>query len=73
MLKQNPWAGLVSSLAAVAVLGVVPAGPTFAQTDDEEMEIEEIVTTGSRIRRDDFSSSSPISVIGGQAILEQGV
>lgn len=73
MLKQNPWAGLVSSLAAVAVLGVVPTGPTYAQAEEEEMEIEEIVTTGSRIRRDDFSSSSPISVIGGQAILEQGV
>jgi outer membrane receptor protein involved in Fe transport len=46
---------------------------TFAQEDDEDVVLEEIVTTGSRIRRDEFSSSSPLSVIGGQAILEQGV
>jgi len=72
MLSKNLWAGAVSSLAALAVLSVVPTGVTFAQEDDE-MEIEEIITTGSRIRRDDFSSSSPISVIGGQSILEQGV
>jgi outer membrane receptor protein involved in Fe transport len=46
---------------------------TFAQEDDEDVVLEEIVTTGSRIRRDTFNSSSPITVVGGQTILEQGV
>ncbi len=63
-----------SSVAAVFAISAMPSGPAFAQTDDEADEpIEEIVTTGSRIRRDDFSSMSPLTVIGGQAILEQGV
>jgi len=64
------------ALAAVSMLLIVPSGAVYAQQDDEEVEelaIEEIVTTGSRIRRDDYSSISPMSVIGGLAILEQGV
>jgi len=65
------------ALAAIAGLSVLPFAPgavTFAQEDDEEdVVLEEIVTTGSRIRRDNFNSASPISVIGGQTILEQGV
>jgi outer membrane receptor protein involved in Fe transport len=58
------------------MLTIVPSGAVYAQEDDEaaeDMAIEEIVTTGSRIRRDEYSAMSPISVIGGQAILEQGV
>ena len=34
--------------------------------------MEEIVVTGSRIRRDDFSSASPITVITGTSVLESG-
>jgi iron complex outermembrane receptor protein len=63
-----------ASIAAALALANVPSAPVFAQSDDEADEpIEEIITTGSRIRRDDFSSSSPVTVIGGQSILEQGV
>ena len=62
------------ALATISVLSVAPGASIYAQQDDEVDEIlEEIVTTGSRIRRDVFSSGSPISVIDGQAILEQGV
>jgi iron complex outermembrane receptor protein len=63
----------LAALAGLSVLPFAPGAMTFAQEDDEDVVLEEIVTTGSRIRRDDFSSSSPLSVIGGQAILEQGV
>jgi outer membrane receptor protein involved in Fe transport len=58
------------------VLLVVPGVATYAQDDEDEadeMVIEEIITTGSRIRRDQYSSASPISIIGGVSILEQGV
>ncbi len=63
----------LAALAGLSVLPFAPGAVTFAQEDDEDAVLEEIVTTGSRIRRDDFSSSSPLSVIGGQTILEQGV
>ena len=67
---------VLASLAALSAMSFAPGVTTYAQevdVDIDEMEIEEIVTTGSRIRRDDFSSSTPITVISGQAILDQGV
>ena len=76
---SNRTARVLGAFAAVSVLSVAPGVATYAQEvagqldDPDEIAIEEIITTGSRIRRDDFSSSSPISVIGGQSILEQGV
>lgn len=71
---SNRTARTFGALAAVSVLSVAPGLPTFAQQDDEEdVVLEEIVTTGSRIRRDDFNSATPISVIGGQAIVEAGM
>ena len=72
---SNRAARAFGALAAVSMLSIVPSGAVYAQQDDEaeDMAIEEIVTTGSRIRRDEYNSISPITVIGGQAILEQGV
>jgi outer membrane receptor protein involved in Fe transport len=46
---------------------------TFAQEDDEDVVLEEIVTTGSRIRRDEFNSTSPLSVLGGELAVESGI
>ena len=64
--------------AAAAVLAVSAGGVSVAQaqevTDDEATQtVEEIVVTGSRIRRDDFTSSTPMTVLSGQAILDQGL
>ncbi len=76
MIRSKLKAAGFGSLAAVFALSAMPAGTAIAQTetgDNLEEPIEEIITTGSRIRRDDFSSISPLTVIGGQAILEQGV
>lgn len=39
----------------------------------EAQPIEEIVVTGTRIRRDDFTSPSPITVISGDAIRDSGM
>ena len=44
---------------------------TTAQAQDET--IEEIITTGSRIARDEFSSSSPIAVVEGEDVTLSGV
>ena len=74
MIRSKIKGAGFGSVAALFVLSATPVGPVYAQeaaADDEP--IEEIITTGSRIRRDDFSSSSPLTVVGGQSILEQGV
>ena len=65
-------------LATTFIAGIAMAAPSMAlaqqpaQDDEDEVEeVEEVVVTGSRIRRDEFSSSAPIQVItGDQAVLE---
>jgi iron complex outermembrane receptor protein len=61
---------LLTSAASASLL----AAPTFAQaqTADEGVDVGEIVVTGSRIRRDTFSSPQPLSVVSAEAIREQG-
>lgn len=64
-------------LVAISAMLAAPGGAVIAQeaADEEEYDdqvLEEIVTTGSRIRRDEFTSSTPITVISGQDILDQG-
>lgn len=60
-------------LASVASVGLF-AIPTFAQaqTGAESVDVGEIVVTGSRIRRDTFSSPQPLSVVNAEAIRESG-
>jgi iron complex outermembrane receptor protein len=55
---------LLGSVAASATVS-----PTYAQ---EQQTIEEIMVTGSRIAREDFTAESPISVVGSKEILESG-
>lgn len=64
MYRTKPLARAVSLAIAASTLGVSPQA--FAQTasdEDSSEPIEEIVTTGSRIRKDGFSSSSPLDVV----------
>ena len=70
---------LVSALFVCMVL----AHPVLAQETDEEDEngepvteeemVDEIVVTGSRIRRDEFSSAAPVQIIDGQVSRELGL
>jgi iron complex outermembrane receptor protein len=62
------WRSLrVFGTATVAVLSlaIFPVSTVSAQEDDAsaDEEVEEIVVTGSRIRRNEFTSASPIQVI----------
>jgi iron complex outermembrane receptor protein len=65
-------------LATTFIAGFAMAAPSLAmaqqpaaQPTEEEDEVEAVVITGSRIRRDEFSSSAPVQVITGeQATLE---
>lgn len=49
--------------------------PALAQDDEEEdrATVEEIVVTGSKLRRDEFTSISPVQVIGGQEAVRIGL
>mgnify|MGYP001825747385 FL=1 len=63
-----------SVLAGVCTLAFTPQA--FAQEEDEdteEAEIEEIITTGSRIVRDTVSSISPLQVIDGETSRDLGL
>ncbi len=61
---------LLGSVASAACLTI----PTFANAAEAGagVDVSEIVVTGSRIRRDTFSSPQPISVISAEAIRESG-
>ncbi|WP_299948399.1 TonB-dependent receptor [uncultured Microbulbifer sp.] len=71
-MKKN-----ILSVAVKGVLGftvsavIVPAASVFAQEDAEL--VEEIVVTGSRISRDDFSSSSPVSTYNTEELDKAGL
>lgn len=63
---------LIFLLAAMALPVTTIHAADTSDPDAGEVEMEEIVVTGSRVKRSDFSSASPITVIDGQAILESG-
>lgn len=72
LFKRNYLLG-TTVLAGVLTM----AAPSFAQeanpSDDESAtEIGEIVVTGSRIRRPDLASSSPLTVVSSELIDEKG-
>ena len=58
-------ANSVAALAAIGLLIAVGSTPALAQ---ENAALEEIVVTGSHIRKDTFTSSSPISVVDSSSI-----
>lgn len=49
------------------------AVPALAQDEEDTAAVEEIVVTGSKLRRDEFSSISPVQVIGGQEAVRIGL
>ncbi|MEX0942602.1 MAG: TonB-dependent receptor [Pseudomonadales bacterium] len=69
MFRKNRTAKSVGTLAAAAMILALPSAPAVAA--DESM-MEEVVVTGSRIRRDDSSSISPISILSQQELNASG-
>jgi len=57
------------AVAVAVALGIPPVTPASAQDDDA---IEEIVVTGSRLTRRDFTSPSPIATIDRGTLLNSG-
>ncbi len=65
---------LRSALLASAASASLIAAPTVvhAQAATDAVDVGEIVVTGSRIRRDTFSSPQPLSVVSSESIRESG-
>ena len=60
----------------IAVLSLAANVGVAAESDassSAEAEIEEVIVTGSRIRRDEFSSASPIQVLDGAGSRDVGL
>ncbi|MEM7099837.1 MAG: TonB-dependent receptor [Pseudomonadota bacterium] len=72
-VDQPFWVRSLAILLALAMISLAIPQVVFAADEEEEDEaIEEVVVTGSRIKRSDFTSASPITVISGQSIVESG-
>lgn len=68
-MKTMLRTALLGSVATATCLAI----PTFASAAEAAgVDVSEIVVTGSRIRRDTFSSPQPISVISAEAIRDSG-
>lgn len=70
-LTHSTAAMLIATLGFAAGNGVYAQDADAAIDDDDE--IEEVIVTGSRIRRNEFTSASPIQVISGQTSREIGL
>ena len=72
MFRKSPVATAVGIALAASTFGISPQ--VLAQEFEEDDEtIEEIITTGSRISRDAFSSSAPIDVVLTQTARLRGI
>ena len=66
MYKRNPLATAISIAIAAGSLGVSPQVLAQDQAEGEaevDQTIENIMVTGSRIKRDGFSTSAPMDVV----------
>ncbi|MDB5452578.1 MAG: hypothetical protein JWO33_1156, partial [Caulobacteraceae bacterium] len=72
---MNKYALLGTSAIVCAVLlgSVTPAAAQTAATPGSAVEVGELVITGSRIRRTEFNSPSPVSVITAESASLQGI
>jgi iron complex outermembrane receptor protein len=70
-MKTIPLAQRLRGALCIGVGLALTAPVVDAQEEDEPL--EEIITTGSRIARNEFSSSSPITVVSGDEVLTSGV
>ena len=62
--ENTRWAPAFTPLTAAVMAALYPAASALAQDEQEEgADVEEIVVTGSRIRRDTFSSAAPMDSV----------
>ncbi|MEX2494558.1 MAG: TonB-dependent receptor [Woeseia sp.] len=74
--KRRKSAPMLRPLAAAVLTALYPAGSSMAQEAGdgaEEARIEEVVVTGSRIRKDTFSSAAPMDVVLTESAAVRGI
>jgi iron complex outermembrane receptor protein len=59
-------------LASSLLCGAILAGPAVAYAQADSATVEEVVVTGSRIKRDTFSSPTPIATVSNETITQSG-
>ena len=59
-------------LSAMGVAGISPVYAQDADTDDENFEVEEVVVTGSRIKRTGFDTANPATVVSSEFLELRG-
>lgn len=66
---------ILTPLAAAVLTALYPAGPVLAQAEgaSSDQPVEEVIVTGSRIRRDTFSSAAPMEVVLTEAASAKGI
>ena len=66
MFQRNKIAIAVASAVGIGAVGI--SVPAFAQDQDQDDQsaLEEVIVTGSRIKRADLSSVTPVSVVTGE-------
>ncbi len=65
--------GISAGVLAVSVVPNVFAQGIDAQDADADEAIEEVIVTGSRIRRADIDSASPVTILEREDILAAGI
>jgi len=73
--NKSTFTPVFTPLTAAVMTALVPSAAVMAQDADDGAEevIEEIVATGSRIRRDTFSSAAPMDVILAESAAARGI
>ncbi len=61
--KSPLFKGLLYSTAGLALLALAPQGVQAQQAQTAQVDLEQIVVTGSRIVRDGFEAPTPVSVL----------
>lgn len=72
MISNNRNVFRYALLGSVAAATLVTPGFASAQQGSDDVAVDEIVVTGSRIRRDTFNSPLPLSVVTGEDVRAQG-
>ena len=71
--KKINRASVLTPLAAAMMTVLYPVGPAIAQDAADDEVVEEIVVTGSRIKKDSFSSAAPMEVILTESATARGI
>lgn len=71
--EKSLFAPVVTPLTAAVMAALIPSTGVMAQEEGADEAIEEIVTTGSRIRKDNFSSAAPMDIVLTEGASARGI